>query len=120
MNPWTAAGALTYAGIGIASLLRPASVPVLFGGRADNAGARTEIRAVYGGLPLGVAAALVVQPGTSAVMAGLSGAMAAGRAGSLLLEDDAPSRANLAFLGVESVLALALLLGHRLEHRSTR
>ena len=115
MNTWTAAGAPTYAGIGVASLLRPASVPVLFGGRADNAGARTEIRAVYGGLPLGVAAALVVQPRNSALMAGLSGAMAAGRAGSLLLEGEAPSPANLAFLGLESVLALTLLIGHRLE-----
>ena len=113
MNRWTAAGAAVYAGIGVASMLQPAMVPALFGGRADNAAARTEVRAVYGGLPLGIAALLAVRPRSSGVMAGLSGAMAAGRAASLLLEDDEPSSMNLIFLGLESALAVALLMGDR-------
>ncbi len=119
MNRWTAVGAAVYAGIGVASMLRPAMVPALFGGRADNAASRTEVRAVYGGLPLGIAASLAFRPRSSGAMAGLSGAMAGGRAASLLLEDDEPSSMNLLFLGVESALAVALLLGDR-RARSSR
>lgn len=115
MNRWTAAGAVVYAVIGVASALRPAKVPALFGSRADNAAARTEVRAVYGGLPLGIAASLAVSPRNSGAMAALSGAMAAGRAVSILVEDDEPSSMNLVFLGVESALAVILLLG---DHRA--
>ena len=88
-------------------MLRPAIVPALFGGRADNAAARTEVRAVYGGLPLGIAASLAFRPRSSGTMASLSGAMAGGRAASLLLEEDQPSSMNLLLLGVESALAVA-------------
>ena len=48
--------AVSYAVIGVVALARPQLVPALFGGSASTAAARTEVRAVYGGLPLALAA----------------------------------------------------------------
>lgn len=48
-----------YAGIGILAVAQPALVPQLFGGAAPTSESRTEIRAVYGGIPLAFALALV-------------------------------------------------------------
>lgn len=47
-----------YAGIGVFALVKPALVPQMFGGDAPTSESRTEIRAVYGGIPLAFALAL--------------------------------------------------------------
>jgi len=111
MNRLIAAGAASYAGIGVVSFLRPAMVPALFGGTAPTADARTEIRAVYGGLPLAIAGSLVVAPSTAVAMGVLSAGMAAGRAASGLVEEEPPSPVIKAFIGIEAALAAALLMG---------
>lgn len=50
--------AALYAGIGIVALVKPALVPAIFGGDAPTSESRTEVRAVYGGIPLAFAASL--------------------------------------------------------------
>ncbi|ORA62236.1 DUF4345 family protein [Mycobacteroides franklinii] len=60
-----------YAGIGIFALVKPALVPRMFGGTAPTSESRTEIRAVYGGIPLAFALALAQAGGDSARSAGL-------------------------------------------------
>lgn len=47
-----------YAGIGIFALVKPVLVPQMFGGDAPTSESRTEVRAVYGGIPLAFALAL--------------------------------------------------------------
>lgn len=59
-----------YAGIGIFALVKPALVPQMFGGTAPTSESRTEIRAVYGGIPLAFALALARAGGDSARSAG--------------------------------------------------
>ena len=118
MNRLIAAGAAAYAGIGVVSFLRPEMVPALFGGTAHTADARSEIRAVYGGLPLAIAGSLVVAPSTAATMGVLSAGMAAGRAASGLVEDQSPSPVIKAFIGIEAALAAALLMGGRRNRRA--
>ncbi len=102
--------ALCYAGIGVVSIVSPERVPALFGGRADTADSRTEIRAVYGGLPFAVAGVLSVSPGGAAPMAALSAGMAGGRILGIAMEGVPPSAATRAFLGVEVMLAGLLAL----------
>lgn len=111
MNRWIAAGAAGYAGIGLAALARPSMVPALFGGAAENASARTEIRAVYGGLPLAIAATLAASATSALPMAALSAGMAAGRGASMLFESEAPTPMNKVFLGVEAALTGVLVVG---------
>ena len=53
---WAAAA---YGGIGVVALARPALVPQIFGGSAPTSDSRTEVRAVYGGIPLAFALALL-------------------------------------------------------------
>lgn len=118
MNRWIAAAAAGYAGIGVAALARPAMVPALFGGAAENASARTEIRAVYGGLPLAIAGTLAMSPASAVPMAVLSGGMAAGRAASMAIEQEPPSAMNRLFLGVETGLAAVLLIGAAARRRA--
>jgi hypothetical protein len=116
MNRLVAAGAVTYAAIGVASFVRPARVPATFGGTAPTAAARTEIRSVYGGLPLAIAATLVTMPTAAAPMGVVSLGMAAGRAASTMLEDEPPTRATRFFGALEIGLGVALLLGSRRRH----
>ncbi len=117
MNPLIALGAAGYAGLGIASFFKPSVVPATTGLTAPNADSRTEIRAVYGGLPLGLAAALVANP-TSATAVGIATAgMAAGRAASSAFEGR-PSPTMAGFIALEAVAAAALLLGARRSARS--
>ncbi|NAZ84410.1 DUF4345 domain-containing protein, partial [Kineococcus sp. R8] len=51
--------AAAYAALALVSLVRPALVPGVFGGAAPTAAARSEIRAVYAGTSVGLAASLV-------------------------------------------------------------
>jgi hypothetical protein len=117
IHPGLAAGAAFYLGVGAAALARPALVPAIFGGAAPTPAARTEVRAVYGGLPLAMAAIVVrerhrpARPMTTAV-AVLSGAMAAGRLAGVVAEreSDAVTRA---FVVLEVATAVALAVGAR-------
>ncbi|ALR10803.1 DUF4345 domain-containing protein [Mycobacteroides saopaulense] len=64
-----------YAGIGIFALVKPALVPQMFGGNAPTSESRTEIRAVYGGIPLAFALALTQAGDDSPRSAGLRAAV---------------------------------------------
>lgn len=112
MDPLIASGAAAYAGLGVVSFLKPDLVPAVIGGTAPNADARTEIRAVYGGLPLAFAATLAAKPATGAAIGVATAGMAAGRIGSGVFEGR-PSVKMLGFIALETALAGALLLGAR-------
>lgn len=114
MNRLLAGAAAGYAGIGLASLVRPAMVPALFGGSAPTAASRTEIRAVYGGLPLAVAAGLAAAPVAAAVPAAvISAGMAAGRIAGATLEPERPAPVTVLFTAIELALAAACFAGAR-------
>ncbi|WP_183093869.1 DUF4345 family protein [Nocardioides stalactiti] len=115
MNRLIAAGAAAYAGLGLASFLKPDVVPAVIGFTAPNADARTEIRAVYGGLPLAFAASLVAAPTSGTAIGVATVGMAAGRAASSVFEGRLSAKMA-GFIALESVLAGALLLGAR-KHR---
>ena len=112
MDTRTLSGALFYAGIGVAAMIRPTLVPWLFGATAPTAASRTEVRAVYGGLPLAIAALLVAEankpqrPMTMA-MAALSGGMAGGRLVGVGIEREANAVTSL-LVAAEAGTALAL------------
>ena len=114
MRRLVAAPALAYASIGLAALVRPAMVPAQFGGTAPTSTARTEIRAVYGGLPLALAGLIATggRPGRRAA-AVASGGMAAGRLAGALLERDLRPWPTGFWLGVEVALAGALAAADR-------
>lgn len=117
MNRLIATGAAAYAGLGVVSFLRPAMVPALFGGSAPTPDSRTEIRAVYGGLPLAMAGTLLASPASAGPLGLATAGMAAGRAASGVVEGrQTPIMA--AFIGIEAALAAALLLGARKHARS--
>jgi hypothetical protein len=118
MNRLIAIGAASYAGLGIASFLKPDLVPTVIGSTAPNADARTEIRAVYGGLPLAFAATLVASPGSGTAVGLATAGMAAGRAASSVFEG-APSPKMVGFIVLETAIAGALLLGAH-SHRSAK
>ena len=86
MNPLIATGAAAYAGLGLVSFLKPGVVPAIIGSTAPNADSRTEIRAVYGGLPLAFAATLAASPASGTAIGVATAGMAAGRAGSAVFE----------------------------------
>ena len=116
MNRLIAIGAASYAGLGVVSFLRPGVVPAVIGLTAPNADARSEIRAVYGGLPLAFAASLVAAPASGTAIGVATAGMAAGRAGSAVFEGR-PSAKMAAFIAMETAIAGALLLGAR-RHRA--
>lgn len=109
MDKPVAAAALTYGSIGVVSLARPAMVPALFGGTAPGPDARTEVRAVYGGLPLAIAAALATDRSAARPIGLLSAGMAAGRLAGIAVEGRRPRAATVFFLGLEAALAGLLL-----------
>lgn len=112
MNPLIAIGAAGYAGLGLASFLKPDLVPAVIGNTAPNADSRTEIRAVYGGLPLAFAATLAASPASGTAIGLATAGMAAGRAGSAIFEGP-PSPEMAGFIALEALVAGALLLGAR-------
>lgn len=113
MDKFIATGAAAYAALGVASFLKPALVPQLFGGSAPTVDSRTEIRAVYGGLPLAMAGTLVASPAAAVPLGVVTAGMAAGRAASSVVEKRPPSPLMAAFIAIEVGLAAALLLGGR-------
>jgi Na+/proline symporter len=118
MNRLIATGAAAYAGLGVIGLAAPSRVPELFGGTADTPDARTEIRAVYGGLPLAFAGALVVLPSAAVPIAVATAGMALGRVASMAVEPEEPTPTMAGFVVVEAVVAAALLAGARQRGRA--
>ncbi len=112
MNPLIATGAAAYAGLGIVSFLKPGVVPAVVGAEASTADARTEIRAVYGGLPLAFAGTLVASPAAGLPIGLATLGMAAGRAGSSIFEGR-PSVKMAGFVVLELAIGAALIAGSR-------
>lgn len=112
MDIRTALGAAFYAGVAAMAMARPGVVPGIFGGTAPTPTSRTEIRAVYGGLPATMATLIVLEsreaerPMTLA-MGALSGGMALGRVVGVRIEREA-SLVTKAFIAAEVVAAMAL------------
>lgn len=109
------AAALFYAAIGVAALLRPTTLLDRFGIVVPRRDARNEVRAVYGGLTLAIAAMLIVSltdpalfPGIVITVGGISLGMAVGRLVSALL-DSGIGLFPLLFLMLEGIAGLALL-----------
>jgi hypothetical protein len=118
LNPPIAIVALFFAGMGIAALVRPALIWAPFGAAPTTPAARSEVRAVYGGFGLAIAALLVTADSASAahregvlvaVAIALVG-MAAGRLVSAVLEPKALLGFPGFFLLLEVALAGLLLL----------
>ena len=109
----SAAGA--HAAIGVVAALAPARVPALFGGAAGTPDARTEVRAVYAGIPLALAASLVAASGSSArddavlrTVGAASAGMAVARLAGCVAERRLTAWPSGAFLALEAALAVAL------------
>jgi hypothetical protein len=111
-----------FGAMAIYALVRPADVLSRFGVAVATSDGRNEVRAVYGGFGLAVAAMLVyaaVAGGRSAlwipsvVAISLAG-MALGRLISLALESERGSKVVWQFLLVEVVLAALLFASHAL------
>lgn len=116
MNPLLAAGAASYGALGLVSFLKPDVVPAVIGFTAPGADARTEIRAVYGGLPLAFAATLLLSPASGTAIGAATAGMAAGRLGSALPEGRlSPKMAG--FVALEALVAGALVAGARAVRR---
>lgn len=107
-----------FAAMGLAALARPADVLAQFGVAVETADGRNEVRAVYGGFGLAVAAVLAVaalgDPTTAdgivvAVAVALLG-MAAGRLLSALRERPAGLYPVWTYFAIEIVSAAMLLL----------
>ena len=108
MNTVIAAVALLFAGMGLMALARPAHIGRFFDVRFESVDGRNEVRAVYGGFGLAMAAVLFLalrEPGLRQgvlICVGLALAgMAAGRVFSALLER--PGFWPWFFCGVESL-----------------
>ena len=106
--------AAAYAAIGVVAAPAPARVPELFGGTAGTPDARTEIRVVYAGIPLALAASLAgvrgSTPGDDAVLrtvAPASAGMAGARLAGCLAERRLTAWPTGAFLALETALAMA-------------
>ena len=119
MNPASLVVAIGFAAMGTAALVRPALIWAPFGVVPSTPESRSEVRAVYGGFGLAVAALLVLTDDSTglrdgvlvAVAASLFG-MAAGRVVGALVEPRTLLRSPGFFLLVEVGLA-ALTLAAR-------
>jgi hypothetical protein len=116
----SAAGA--YAAIGVVALLAPARVPGIFGGTAGTPDARTEVRAVYAGIPLAFAGSLAAASGPGAgedavlrTVGAASAGMAVARLAGCVVERHLPAWPTSAFLALEAGLAVALRAARRAE-----
>ncbi|RBY79335.1 DUF4345 domain-containing protein [Blastococcus sp. TF02-09] len=104
-----------YAAIGVGAAVRPSIVPALFGGSAGTPEARTEVRAVYAGIPLALSAAVVRastaapprREGVLSVVRDASAGMALARLGGAVLERRLRPWPTGAFLVLEAALAVA-------------
>ncbi|MDG4664445.1 DUF4345 domain-containing protein [Mycobacterium sp. 236(2023)] len=109
-----AVAAVFFAGMGVYALAVPARLVAPFGITLGSAAARSEVRAVYGGFGLAIAAILVLAATDQALRTGIVvavGAALAGMAfGRLISALDGPTRfyPNWFYFLVESVAAAAL------------
>ncbi|GAA2158896.1 uncharacterized protein DUF4345 [Humibacillus xanthopallidus] len=104
-----AASAVAYAVIGSVGLVAPRRVPQIFGADAPTADSRTEVRAVYGGIPLAMVAVIAAgrRDGLRAAAAA-SGGMALARATGMLVEPRSRTATTTGFLVLEAALAALL------------
>ena len=104
-----------FAVMGIVALAVPDRIPAIFGGTANTADSRNEIRAVYGGFGFAVAGVLVAAPPSIregvliAIAVALFG-MAAGRVVGFVVERPSRFYPTVAFGLIEIVLGALLLL----------
>jgi hypothetical protein len=112
MNPAALIVAIGFAGMGIAALVRPAFIWAPFGVEPTTPESRSEVRAVYGGFGLAIAALLVLTDDSVALRDGVLVAvavsllgMAAGRVVSALVEPRTLLRSPGFFLLVEAAAA---------------
>jgi hypothetical protein len=116
VNPAALVVALGFAAMGFGALVRPALIWAPFGVSPTTAESRSEVRAVYGGYGLAVAALLVLTDDSAdlrdgvlvAVAVSLAG-MAAGRVASALVEPRTLLRSPGFFLVLEAGLAVLTL-----------
>lgn len=104
------AASLVTLALGLIGLLAPGRVAALVGIRADDALARSEVRATYGGVFVGLGAAcLALRTPEAFAVAGAAWLFASlARVAGLAVERDASAR-NLAGVIVEGGLGIALL-----------
>ncbi len=117
MSPATLrrSAALAYAVIGVVATVAPARVPAVFGGVAATPAARSEVRAVYAGIPFAFAAALLAagRPGSERDSGALglvrdaSAGMALARLAGAAAERSLPAWPTGAFAVLEAALAVA-------------
>ena len=117
MSVLVAVVAIFFAGMGAAALVRPAIIWAPFGVAPTTPAARNEVRAVYGGFGIALAALLVIADRASAgfrdgvlvaVAVALAG-MAAGRIVGFVVEPRSAGRFTVLFGAIEVLLALALV-----------
>lgn len=104
-----------YAAVGAVAAVRPALVPAVFGGAAGTPEARTEVRAVYAGIPLALAAGVVRaatapgarRDGVLSVVRDAGAGMAVARSVGAVLEGRLRAWPTGAFLALEAALAVA-------------
>lgn len=109
MDRSTVVAAASYAGLGLVAYARPALIPETMGGSADNFTARSEVRAVYGGMPLAAAALLLTSPSSRYGIGVITASFAASRVASALIERRAPDLTNGVLVAAESGIAALLL-----------
>ena len=109
--------AIFFAGMGAAALVRPAVIWAPFGVEPTTPASRNEVRAVYGGFGLALAALLVFADNAAegyrdgvlvAVAVALAG-MAAGRIVGFVVEPRGLGRFTVLFGAIEVLLAFALM-----------
>lgn len=115
MTVITVAVAVLFAAMGLVALAVPERVVGIFGGSAATVDARNEVRAVYGGFGIAIAAVLVAVPAAQragvllAVAVALAG-MAGGRLVGFVLERPRRLYPTVVFCVVEAAGAAVLLL----------
>lgn len=110
MDRSTVIAAASYAGLGLVAYARPSFIPDTMGGSAENFTARSEVRAVYGGMPLAAAGLLLTRPSSRESIGVITASFATSRIASALIEKRLPDPMNAALVLAEGAIA-ALLLG---------
>jgi hypothetical protein len=104
-----------YAAVGAGGVVLPALVPAVFGGTAHTPESRTEVRAVYAGIPLAFAASVLratgrpraERRGVLVAVRDASAGMALARLGGAVVERRLRPWPTGAFLALELALVLA-------------
>ena len=109
MDKSTLIGAASYAGLGLVAFARPAFIPDTMGGSATNFTARTEVRAVYGGMPLAAAGLLLASPSSRRSIGVITASFAVSRLVSGAIERRLPDPTNAILVAAEGGLAALLL-----------